>query len=97
MKSTIHVESLLLFSCQVVSNTFATPAWLLCPWDFAGKNTGVGQHFLFQGIFPSQGLNPNLLHWQVGSLPLNHLGSPISKVVVLKFLVSGFLYTPKIY
>ena len=23
-------------------------AWLLCPWDFLGKNTGVGCHFLFQ-------------------------------------------------
>ena len=33
------------------------PASLLCPWDFPGKNTGVGCHFLFQGIFPTQGLN----------------------------------------
>ena len=37
---------------------------LLCPWDFAGKNTGVGCHFLLQGIFPTQGSNPCLLHWQ---------------------------------
>ena len=29
------------------------------------------------GIFPDQGLNPHLLHWQVGSLPLSHQGSPI--------------------
>ena len=27
------------------------PARLLCPWDFSGKNTGVGCHFLLQGIF----------------------------------------------
>ena len=27
------------------------PARLLCPWDFPGKNTGVGGHFLLQGIF----------------------------------------------
>ena len=27
------------------------PARLLCPWNFPGKNTGVGCHFLFQGIF----------------------------------------------
>ena len=26
------------------------PARLLCPWDFPGKNTGVGCHFLLQGI-----------------------------------------------
>ena len=26
------------------------PAGRLCPWDFPGKNTGVGSHSLFQGI-----------------------------------------------
>ena len=43
-----------------------------------GKNTGVGCHFLLQGIFLTIGLNSHLLcplHWQVGSLPLSHLGS----------------------
>ena len=49
---------------------------LLCPWDFPGKNTGVGCHFLLQGIFPTWEWNPHLLHWQVGSLPLSHQGSP---------------------
>ena len=58
---------------------FATP-WtvatrLLCPWDSPGKNTGVGGHSLLQGIFPTQGSNPSLLHlllWQADSLPLHH-------------------------
>ena len=51
---------------------------LLCPWDFPGKNTGEGYYFLRQGIFPTQGLNPGLLHflhWQVDSLPLALPGS----------------------
>ena len=48
------------------------PARLLCPWDFSGKNTGVSCHFLLQGIFPTQGSNPSLLHWQVDYLPLSH-------------------------
>ena len=39
-----------------------SPARLLCPWDSPGKNTGVGCHFLLQGIFPTQGLNPGLPH-----------------------------------
>ena len=39
------------------------PTRLLCPWDFTSKNTGVGCHFLLQGIFPTQGLNLWLLHW----------------------------------
>ena len=30
---------------------------ILCPWDFPGKNVGVGCHFLLQGIFPTQGSN----------------------------------------
>ena len=60
----------------------AEPARLLCPWNFPGKNTGVGCHFLLQGIFPTQGSNPNLLcllHWQVDSFPLSHLGSPFPR------------------
>ena len=36
------------------------PTRLLRPWDFPGKSTGVGCHFLLQGIFPPQGLNPAL-------------------------------------
>ena len=36
-------------------------------WDFSGKNTGAGCHFLLQGIFKNQGSNPCLLHWQVDS------------------------------
>ena len=45
----------------------------LCPWDSPGKNTGVGCHFLHQGIFPTQRSNLHLSHllcWQVYSLPL---------------------------
>ena len=37
------------------------PIRLLCPWDFPGKNTGVGCHVLLQGIFLTQVLNPRLL------------------------------------
>ena len=35
----------------------------------------VGCHFLFQGIFPTQGSSPRLLPWQTDSLPLSHPGS----------------------
>ena len=60
---------------------FATP-WtvasrLLCPWDSPGKNTGVGCHFLLQGIFWAQGSNPGLLHCRQTLYPLSHQGSPI--------------------
>ncbi|XP_069426855.1 cilia- and flagella-associated protein 119 isoform X1 [Ovis canadensis] len=44
--------------------------------DSPGKNTGVGCHAFLQGIFPTQGSNPCLLHWQVGSSPLESPGKP---------------------
>ena len=53
-----------IISQSVVSNSLrphgVQPTRLLCPWEFLGKNTGVGCHFLLQGIFPIQGLNPAL-------------------------------------
>ena len=33
----------------------------LCPWNFKSRNTGVGCHFLLQGIFLTQGSNPHLV------------------------------------
>ena len=47
----------------------------LCPWDSPGKNTGVGCHALLQGIFPTQGSNPNSLHSQADSLLSEPQGS----------------------
>ena len=44
--------------------------------DFPGKNTGVGYHALLQGIFPTQGLNPGLLHCGWILYQLSYKGSP---------------------
>ena len=41
------------------------------------RNTGVRCHFLLQGILPTQGLNPRLLHCQADFSPLSHQRSPI--------------------
>ena len=41
------------------------------------KNTTVGCHFFLQGIFSTQQSNLHILHWQVGSLTLRHLGSSL--------------------
>ena len=49
------------------------PTRLLCPWDSPGKNTGMGCHAHFQGIFPTQESKLHvscLLHCQPSSLPL---------------------------
>ena len=36
------------------------PTRLLCPWNFLGKNTGVGCHSLLQRVFLTQGWNRGL-------------------------------------
>ena len=50
-------------------STLCDPHGLYSPWDFPGQNTGVGSFFLLQGIFPTQGLNPGLLHCRQIVLP----------------------------
>ena len=52
---------------------------LLCPWDFPGKNTGVGCYFLLQGIFLTHGLNPPLASPALpgGFFPLVSPGKPL--------------------
>ena len=62
------------------------------PCDSPGKNSGVGCHFLLQGIFPTQTLNQCLLcllHWQVGSLPLTPLGKSITKASISSYIKCG--------
>ena len=51
------------------------PTRLLCPWDFPGKNTGMGSYSLLQGIFLTQGSNPSLLHCRQILYHLGHQGS----------------------
>ena len=77
--------------CVCVQSCLTATLWtvaarLLCPWNFPGKNTGAGCHFLLHGVFLTQGLNPCLiclLHWQADSLSLSHLGSPIVSILII--------------
>ena len=62
-------------SCIVVSNSLQ-PHGLYSPWKSPGQNTGVGSLSLLQGIFPSQGLNPGLLHCRWILYELSHKGRP---------------------
>ena len=54
-----------VLNCSVMftfCNTMNYSRFLLS-MGFSSKNTGVGCHVLLQGIFPTQELNPHLLHW----------------------------------
>ena len=74
----IHGERKSKCSCSVVSSALQPhglqPAGLLCPWDSLGKKPGIGCHFLLQGNFLIQGLNPRLLHCRQILYRLSHQG-----------------------
>ena len=69
-----------MLSHSVVFDSFQPhglwPVKLLCPWGFSRKNTRVGCHAFLQGIFPTQGLKPGLLHCRQILYHLRHQGSP---------------------
>ena len=52
------------------------PTRLLHPWEFPDKSTRMCCHFLFQGIFPTQGSNLHLLHCRQMLHPLSYRGNP---------------------
>ena len=63
----------------------------LYPWNSPGQNTGVGSLSLLQGIFPSQGSNPGLLHCGRILYQLSHRGSPIRPILYFSSLCTEVL------
>ena len=65
--------------CSVMADSWQPhglqPARLHCSWNFPGKNTEVGCHFLLQWVFLTHGSNLCFLHFLHGQ-PLYHSGSP---------------------
>ena len=64
------------------------PTRLLYPWDSSGKDTGLGCHSLLQGIFPTQGSNPDLPHCTPILLPSE---PPVESFEIGKFKSSTFV------
>ena len=75
-RKSIKGEVLVAQLCPTLGPHRLQPTRLLCPWDFPGKDTGVGCHFLLQGIFPTQGSKPGLLHCRQMLYWLSYKGSP---------------------
>ena len=77
-----EVSKLILekWKCSSLSHVqlFVTPWTVACQallfMEFSRRQYGVDCHALLQGIFPTQGSNLGLLHWQEDSLPLSHQG-----------------------
>ena len=51
--------------------------YMYSPWHSPGQNTGVGSLYFLQGIFPTQGSNPGLLHCRWILYQLSCQGSSI--------------------
>ena len=64
VRSSHQGAKLLEFQFQHQSFQWIFKIGLLCLWDYPGKNIGVGSHSLLHGIFPTQGLNLDLLYWE---------------------------------
>ena len=65
-------------SCPILCNPMdCSPLGSSVHEDSPGKNTGVGCHALLQGIFPTQGMDPDLPHCRPPGKPKNTgMGSP---------------------
>ena len=66
-------------SFSVVSNS-SRPHGLYSSWNSPDQNTGVVTLSLFQGIFSTQGSNPDLPHCMWILYQLGHKGSPNKSV-----------------
>ena len=85
-----------LLSCLTLYSPTTVAHWLFCPWDFPGKNTGVGCHALLEGIFPIQGSNPGLLPCQQILYHLSHQESPSTIRLVTNHQGPAWLDTDQI-
>ena len=60
---------------------FVTPRTVACqllhPWDFPGKKSGVGCHFLLQEIFPDPGIEPGSPTLKADTLPFEPPGKSL--------------------
>ena len=77
-------------SCLTLCDSMdCSPPGSSCLWDFPGKDTGVGCHFLVQESFLTQGQNPGLLHCRQILYRLSYEGS-VRRVYFCRH--SGYLH-----
>ena len=98
MKS-IHIgEGNMFYSMRKVNMKVTQSCLTLCdpmdsPWNSIGQITGVGSLSLFQGIFPTQGLNPDLPYFGQILYQQSHKGSPRIRVWVAYFFLQQIFLT----
>ena len=87
--------AVLVFSDPVTSSSLPPhevepppPPRLLCPWDFAGKNSGVGCPSLSPGDLPNSGMEPTSAVLSNGFLSPGPPARPISTTAEYKYLLT---------
>ena len=74
-------KPLLVWKWKLLSHVqLSSSPWLYSPWNSPGQNTGAGSLSLLQGIFPTQGSNPDLPHCRQILCQLSHKGNPLTCV-----------------
>ena len=82
---------LVIQSCLTLCNPVdCSPPGSSVHGDSPEKNTGVGCHALFWGIFPTQGSNPGIPHCRQILYRLSHQGSPREGGVGLNQWISNW-------
>ena len=86
--------------CCTVLSRFSRVRLFVTPWtaahrllstrDSPGKSPGAGCHALLQGIFPTQGSNPQFLLRQMSYLPLAPLGKPCACCILINMILTRF-------
>ena len=85
----IKDQRILSESCLVMSDSLR-PHGLYSSWNSPGHSMEVGSLSLLQRIFPTQGLNPGLLHCRQILYQLSHKGSPRKLELVAYPFSRGF-------
>ena len=86
MKATVSLAAGCESESHSVISDCLRPHGLYSAWNSPGQNTEVVSLFLLQGIFPTQGSNPGLLHCRWILYHLSHRGSLLG-VVMLFILI----------
>ena len=82
------------WSCPTLCNPMdCSPSSFSVHGESPGKITGVGCHDFLQGIFPTQGLNPGLLHYRRILYRLSHQGTSKNTAVSSLSLLQGNFLT----
>ena len=80
LQKSVFIEKVKSLSCvQLFVTPWNVPCQAPLSMGFPGKSTGVGGHFLLQGIFPTQGPNSGLSHCKQPFYHLSHQGSPTDR------------------